>query len=150
MVAHEIDVSWAPTHHEWQQFMTGSNSWVESYLTIVPSSTRMPRWTHRGRPKHYPIVHPWSKVRYCPTHQHTKLLSLGIPYVPYAPAHKCLFIRTQSTQTLINPGRGYHLGAVNLWSRQLSSFPSIILQLKHSINYSSSRYSIHEPGYTKP
>jgi hypothetical protein len=29
-----------------------------SYLTLVPSSTRMPRQTYRGWPEHYLILHP--------------------------------------------------------------------------------------------
>jgi hypothetical protein len=127
-------------HYEWQQFMMWSKSWARSYLalvppstrmprlTLVPSSTRMPRRTHHGWLEHYPIVHPWSKVRYHPSHRHTKLLNLGIPYVPYALVHfKCLFIRTQPTWALIDTGGGYHLGAPNLQYRPLSTFPSSIL-----------------------
>jgi hypothetical protein len=70
--------------HEWQPFMTWPKSQAGSYLGLVPSSTRMPRQTHRGWPKHYPIVQPWSEVRYHPTHRHMKVLSLGISYVSYA------------------------------------------------------------------
>jgi hypothetical protein len=56
------------------------------------------------------------------------LLSLGIPYVPYASVHfKCLFIRTQLTWALIDTGGGYDLGAPNLRSRSISTFPSSIL-----------------------
>jgi hypothetical protein len=84
--------------NEWQPFTTWPKSWAGSCLAKVPSSTRMPRRTHRGWPKHYPIVHPWSEVRYHPTHRCTKLLSLGIPYVHYVSVYfKCLFIRTQPT-----------------------------------------------------
>jgi hypothetical protein len=69
---------------------------------------------------------PW--VRYHPTHPHTKLLSLGIPYILYASVHfKCLFIRIQPTQALIDTGGGYHFGALNFQSRPLSTFPSSIL-----------------------
>jgi hypothetical protein len=118
----------ARRHHEWQQFTTWSTSRVGSYLTLVPSSTSMPRRTHRGWPKHYPIVHPWSEVRYHPTHRHMMLLSLEIPYVPYVSVYfKCLFIQTQPTWALINIGRGYHLGAPNLRSSPLSTVPSSIL-----------------------
>jgi hypothetical protein len=74
-------------HQEWQQFMMWSTSQAESYLALVPFSTRMPRQTHRRWLEHYPIVYPWSEVRYHPTHGHTMLLSLGIPYVPYASVH---------------------------------------------------------------
>jgi hypothetical protein len=99
-----------------------------SYLALVPSSTCMPRRTHRGWPEHYPIIHPWSEVRYRPTHRYTKLISLGIPYVPYASVHfKCLFNRAQPMWALINTGGGYHLGALNIRSNPSSSFPSSIL-----------------------
>jgi hypothetical protein len=74
-------------HHEWQQFTMWSTSWVGSYLTLVSSFTCMPRRTHRGWPKHYPIIHSWSEVRYRPTHRHTMPLSLGISYVSYASVH---------------------------------------------------------------
>jgi hypothetical protein len=108
--------------------MTWLKSWPGSYLTLVPSSTRMPRWTHHGWLEHYPIVHPWSEVRYRPTHRHMKLLSLGIPYVPYALIQfKCLFIRTQPMRALTDRGRGYHLGAPNIRSDHSCSFPSSIV-----------------------
>jgi hypothetical protein len=38
---------------------------------------------------------------------------------------KCLFIRTQPTQALINIGGGYHLEAPNIRSDHSPSFPSI-------------------------
>jgi hypothetical protein len=118
----------ARRHHEWQPFTTWPKSWVGSYLTLVSFSMHMPRRTQHGWPKHYPIVHPWSEVRYRPTHRHTKLLSLGIPYVLYALVNfKCLFIQTQLTQALIDIGEVYHLGVLNLRSRPLSTFPSSIL-----------------------
>jgi hypothetical protein len=134
---------------------------VRSYLVLVPSSTRMPWWTHRGWPEHYPIIHLWSEVRYRPTRWHMKLLSLRIPYVPYASVQlKCLFIRAQPTWALIDTGGCYHLGAPNIISDHSPSFPSSILhfpliappslQLCHSINYSSSQHSNLEPGYKCP
>jgi hypothetical protein len=108
--------------------MMWPKSRVGSYLALVSSSTRMPQWRHHGWPEHYPIIHLWSEVRYHPTHQHINLLSLGIPYVPYAPVHfKCLFNRAQPTRTLIDTGGGYHLGAPNIRSDHSSSFPSSIL-----------------------
>jgi hypothetical protein len=141
--------------------MTWPKRWAGSYLAIVPSSTRMPRWTHRGWLEHYPTIHPWSEVRYRPTHRHTKLLSLVIPYIPYASIQfKCLFIRVQPTRALIDIGGGYHLRAPNIRSDHSPSFPSSILhfpliappglQLCHSINYSSSQHSNLEPGYKSP
>jgi hypothetical protein len=140
--------------------MTRSKNRVGSYLTLVLSSMRMPRRTHRGWPDTIPYnIH--KEVGYHPTWRHTKLLSLGIPYVPYASVHfKCLFIQTQPTRTLIDTGGGYHLGALNIRSDHSSSFPSSILhfllitppglQLCHSINYSSSQHSNLEPGYKSP
>jgi hypothetical protein len=69
---------WVATIHD------VTKNWAGSYLALVSSSTPMPRRTHRGWPEHYPIIHPWSEVRYRPTPRHMKLLSLGISYVPYA------------------------------------------------------------------
>jgi hypothetical protein len=81
-------------HHKWQPFTTQSKSRAGSYLTLVLSSTCMPRRTHRGLPGTIPYnIH--KEVGYCPTRRHVKLLSLGIPYILYAPVHfKCFFIRT--------------------------------------------------------
>jgi hypothetical protein len=89
-----------------------------------------------------------------------KLLSLGIPYVPYASVHfKCLFIRIQLTWALTDIGGGYHLGASNIRLGHFPSFPSSILhfplivppglQLCHFINYSSSQHSFHKTEYQK-
>jgi hypothetical protein len=107
--------------------MTRSKSRASSYLTLVSSSRRMPRWTHRGWPNTIPYnIH--NEVGYRPTQWHVKLLSLGIPYVPYTSVHfKCLFIRTQSTRALNDTSGGYHLGAPNFRSDHSSSFPSSIL-----------------------
>jgi hypothetical protein len=88
------------------------------------------------------------------------LLSLGIPYIPYASVHfKCLFNRAQPTRVLINTGGGYHLAALNIRSYHSPSFPSSILYfllialpgliLNHYIIYSSFQHSFHEPGYQK-
>jgi hypothetical protein len=115
-------------HHGWQQFTTWSKSQAGSYLALVPSFMHMPWQTYRGWPKHYPIVHSWSEVRYHPTHRHMKLLSLGILYVSYASVHfKCLFIRTQQTRALTDTDGGYHLGALNFRSDRSHSFPFSIL-----------------------
>jgi hypothetical protein len=96
-----------------------------SYIALVPSFTRMPWQTHSGWPEHYPIIHPWSEVRYRPTPRHTTLLSLGIPY---APVHfKFLFNRAQPTRALIDTGGGYHLRASNIRSDNSSSFLSSII-----------------------
>jgi hypothetical protein len=107
--------------------MTQSKSQAGSYLTLVPSFTCMPRRTHRGWPDTIPYnIH--KEVGYRPTRWHTKLLSLGIPYVPYASVHfKCLFIRTQRMWALNDTGGGYHLGALNIRSDHSSSFLSSIL-----------------------
>jgi hypothetical protein len=87
----------------------------------------MPRRIHRGWAEHYPIIHPWSEVRYCPTHRHTKLLSLGIPCPVRVSIFKCLFIQTQPTRALTDTEGGYHLGALNSRSYHSSSFPSSII-----------------------
>jgi hypothetical protein len=122
----------------------------------VSSSTRVPQRTHRGWPDTIPYnIH--KEVGYRPTQRHVKLLSLGIPYAPYALVHfKCLFIWTQPMRALLDTGGGYHLGAPNFISDHSSSFPSSILhflliaslglELCHSINYSSSQHSTLEPG----
>jgi hypothetical protein len=139
--------------------MTRSKSQVGNYLALVPSSTCMPRWTHRGWVDTISYnIH--KEVGYRPTQWHMKLLSLGISYVSYVLVHfKCLFIRTQPTWALNDTGRGYHLGALNFRSDHSSSFPSSILHfpliappgliLNHYIIYSSSRDSFREPGYQK-
>jgi hypothetical protein len=130
--------------HEWQQFMMRSKSRVGSYLTLVPSSMRMPRWTHRGWPDtiQYNI---YKEVGYHPTWWHTKLLSLWDPIK----SHMCQYTtQTCSSrpddQSLTDTGGGYHLGAPNFRSDHSHSFPSSILHfsliappgllLCHSIN----------------
>jgi hypothetical protein len=88
---------------------------------------RMPWRTHHGWPNTIPY-NINKEVGYRPTRRHMKQLSLGIPYVMYASVHfKCLFIRTQPTWSLIDIGRGYHLGALNIRSDHSSSFPFSIL-----------------------
>jgi hypothetical protein len=83
----------AQRHHVWQPFATWSKGRAGSYLTLVLSSTRMPRWTHRGWPDTI-LYNIHKEVGYRPTQRHAKLLSLRIPYVPCAPVHfKCLFNR---------------------------------------------------------
>jgi hypothetical protein len=73
---------------------------------------------------------------------------------------KCLFIWTQPTRALIDTGVGYHLEASNIRSDHSPSFQSSILHfplialpsliLNHSIIYSGSQHSFHEPGYKSP
>jgi hypothetical protein len=88
----------------------------------------MPRWTHRGWHMYYPIIHSLGMVGWLPSQRHMTLLSLVIPYVPYASVHfKCLFIPTQPTRALIDSDGGYHLGAPNMRSYHSPSFPSSIL-----------------------
>jgi hypothetical protein len=84
--------------------MTRSKSRAGSYLALVPSSTCIPRRTHRGWPDTIPYnIH--KEVGYRPTRRHVKLLSLGIPYVPYASIHfKCLFIQTLPMRALNDTG----------------------------------------------
>jgi hypothetical protein len=113
---------WVATIHD------VTKMWAGSYLTLVPSSTRMPRQMYYGWPEQYPIIHSWSEVRYHPTPRHMKLLSLGIPYVLYKPVQfKCLFIRTQPTRASTDTGGGYHPEFLNIRSDNSPSFPSSIL-----------------------
>jgi hypothetical protein len=78
----------------------------------------------------------------------------------YISTFKCLFIQTQPTWALTDTGEGYHLEASNIRSDHSPSFPSSILHfpliappsliLNHSIIYSSSQHSFHEPGNRSP
>jgi hypothetical protein len=116
---------WVVTVHD----AVKESSRVGSYLTLVPSSTRMPRRTHRGWLDTIPY-NIYKEVGYSPTQRHVKLLSLEILYVMYASVHfKCLFIWTQPMQALIDTSGGYHLRASNIISDHSSSFPSNILYL---------------------
>jgi hypothetical protein len=135
--------------HEWQQFMTRSKSRAGSYLTLVPSFTRLPRWTHRGWPDTIPYnIH--KEVGYYPTRWHTKLLSLRDPiksHMRQYPTQTCS--SGLDDRSLTDTGGGYHFGAPNFRSDHSSSFSSSILhfpliappglQLCHFINYSSSQ-----------
>jgi hypothetical protein len=107
--------------------MTRSKSLAGSYLALMLSSTHMPRRTHRGWPDTIPYnIH--KEVGYRSTQRHAKLISLGIPYVPYALLHfKYVFIQTQLMRTLNDTGGGYHLEALNIRSDHSSPFPSSIL-----------------------
>jgi hypothetical protein len=108
--------------------MMRSKSHARSYLTLVSSSTHMPRRTQRGWPEHYPIIHPLSEVRYRPTHLHTKLISSRIPYVSYASVHfKCWFNRAQPMQALIDIG-----GGLPPWSSEFHIRPLILLPIQYS------------------
>jgi hypothetical protein len=72
---------------------------------------------------------------------------------------KCLFILIQPMRALIDTGGSYHLEVLNSRSDHSPSFQSSILYfpliappdliLNHSIIYSSSQHSFHEPGYQK-
>jgi hypothetical protein len=114
-------------HHGWQQFTMWSKSQAGSYLALVPSSTRMPRWTHRGWPDTV-LYNIHKEVRYRPTRWHMKLLSLWDPIKSR--------IRQYTTQTcssgpddrsLTDIGGGYHLEALNFRSDHSSSFPPNII-----------------------
>jgi hypothetical protein len=85
----------------------------------------MPQGTHHGWPEHYPIIHPWSEVRYHPTHEATKFGDSICPVC--VSTFKCLFIRAQPMWAIIDISGGYHLGALNFRSDHSSSFPSSIL-----------------------
>jgi hypothetical protein len=117
----------AQGHRKWQPFTTWPKSWAGSYLTLVPSSTCMPQRTHRGWPEHYPVVHLWIEVRYCPTHQHTKLLSLEIPYVPYAPVHNSNLLTGARWSVLNQLRRG-----LPPWSSKYQIRPLSFLSIQYS------------------
>jgi hypothetical protein len=96
--------------HEWQLFTSQSKSWSGSYLTLVSSSTRMPRGTHRGWPDTIPYdIH--KEVGYRPAQHHTMLVSLWDPKKSRMRHYttQSLFIQTQLTWALIDSGRGYML-----------------------------------------
>jgi hypothetical protein len=114
-------------HHGWQQFTMWPKSREGSYLTLVPTSTRMPRRTHRGWTKHYPIIHPWSEVRYHPTCRHMKLLSLGIPYVPYASVHNSNLLIGARRSVLNRHRRG-----LPPWSSEFQIRPLILIPIQYS------------------
>jgi hypothetical protein len=137
-----------------------SKSQTRSYLTLVPSSTRMPQWTHHGWPDTISYnIH--KEIRYRTTHRYTKLLSLWDPMkfrMRQYTAQTCS--SGLDDRSLTDTGRGYHLGAMNFKLDDSSSFPYSILhfplialpglQLCHSINYSSSQHSTLELGYKSP
>jgi hypothetical protein len=105
--------------------MTQSKSRAGSYLALVPSSTRMPRWTHRGWPDTIPYnIH--KEVGYRPTQRHAKLLSLGIPYVPYAPVHSMLV-----HQGLTDAGLNWHRRGLQPWSSEYHIRPLILLPIQY-------------------
>jgi hypothetical protein len=116
-----------PGHHEWQPFTTWPKSWAGSYLTLVSSSTSMPRLTHRGWPEHYPIVHPWSEVRYHPTCRHTNLISLGIPYVLYASVHNSNLL-TGARHSVLNQ----LMWGLPPWSSEYQIRPLSFLPIQYS------------------
>jgi hypothetical protein len=114
--------------HEWQPFTLRSKSQSGSYLTIVPSSTRMPQWTHRGWPDTIPYdIH--KEVGYHPTQCHMMLVSLWDPMKSRMRQYttQSVFIQIQLTRALIDSGGGYML---ELWiydPDHFLSFPSSIL-----------------------
>jgi hypothetical protein len=98
-----------------------SKSQAGSFLTLVPSSTRMPQRTHRGWPDTI-LYNIHKEIRYRPTWWHTKLLSLEIPYVPYALVHSsaCSFRRNQ------------HRWGLPPWSSKFQIRPHILLPIQYS------------------
>jgi hypothetical protein len=115
-------------HHEWQPFTTWPKSRARSYLTLVPSSTRMPRRTHRGWPRALSHCTPVKQGKVSSNSSTNEATQFRDSICPYASVHfKYLFIRTQPMWALIDTGGGYHLGVPKLWSRPLSTFPSSIL-----------------------
>jgi hypothetical protein len=113
----------ARRHHEWQPFTIQSKSRAGSYLTLVLSFTRMPQRTHSGWPDIIPYnIH--KEVGYRPTRRHAKLLSLGIPYVSYAPVHSMFF-----HQGLTDVGLNWHRRGLPPWSSEYQIRPLILLPI---------------------
>jgi hypothetical protein len=87
----------------------------------------MPRQTHRGWFRHYPMT----SVRYgriasvSVAHDTTQFRDSMCPVC--VSTYKCLFIRTQPMWALTDTGGGYHLKALNIRSDHSPSFPSSIL-----------------------
>jgi hypothetical protein len=107
--------------------MTQSKSRAGSYLTLVSSSTRMPRRTHRGWPDTIPYnIH--KEVGYRPTRRHAKLFSLGIPYVPYAPVHF-----NACSSGLNRCGLNWHRRGLQPWSSEYQIRPLILLPIQYSL-----------------
>jgi hypothetical protein len=155
---HDTHEPWR--QHEWQQLTTRSKSQARSYLTLVSSSSHIPRQTHCGWPDTIPYnIH--KEVGYRPTQWHMKLLSLWDPIKSRMHEYKTQTCSSGSDdRSITDTSGGYHLGAPNFRSDHSSNFPSSILhfpliappslQLYHSINYSSSQHSFHELGYKNP
>jgi hypothetical protein len=88
-------------HHVWQPFTIQSNNRVGSYLTLVSSSTRMPRRTHRVWPDTVPYnIH--KEVGYRPTQRHAKLLSLGDSICPVCASTFQLLVHQGLTDVGLN------------------------------------------------
>jgi hypothetical protein len=98
-----------------------------SYLTLVPSSTRIPQRTHRGWLEHYPIMHSRSEVRYHPTPQHTKLLSLGILCLVCVNIFQML-VQQDSTDMDLNR----HRWGLPPWSFEYQTRPLPFLPIQYS------------------
>jgi hypothetical protein len=67
------------------------------------------------------------EVGYCPTQWHAKLLSLGIPYVPYAPVHSMLV-----HQGLTDAGLNWYRRGLPPWSSEYQIRPLILLPIQYS------------------
>jgi hypothetical protein len=118
----------AQGHHEWQQFITWSTSRVGSYLTLVPFSTCMPRRTHCGWPEHYPIIHPWSEIRYHLTHWHTMLLSLGF-HMSRMRQYIQVLVQQGSTDTGLNR----HRRGLPPWSSEFMIQITLSILIQYSL-----------------
>jgi hypothetical protein len=106
-----------------------SKSWVGSYLTLVPSSTRMPRRTYR-RWLNTILYNIHKEVGYCPTRWHMKLLSLRAPIKSRMRQYTTPTCSSEpDDQSLTDTGWGYHLEPLNFKSDHSYSFPSSILPL---------------------
>jgi hypothetical protein len=92
----------------------------------------------RGWPKHYPIVHPLSGVRYRPSQRPSRLLNLWDPIILYALVHNQSCSSVPDDWSSIDTGRGYHIRISKYENRPLSPFPSGILhfpQVAHPVSH---------------
>jgi hypothetical protein len=104
-----------------------SKSRVGSYLTLVPSSMRMPQRTDRGWPDTIPY-NTHKEVRYRPTQRHMKLLSLWDPIKSRMRQYTTqTYLSRPNNRSLTDTGGDYHLEALNFRSDHSSSLPSNIL-----------------------
>jgi hypothetical protein len=131
---------------------------IKAHLTLVHvfhayASTDTPWVAHA--PSHFTPIRYGRIASVSAAHEATQFV--GPHKIPYAPVHNPNLLIGARRSILNRHSRGYHLEALNFISDHSSSFPSSILHssliaplgliLNHSMFYSSSQHSFHEPGY---